>query len=91
VLNTRPFWGGKTGPIRVTTFPYPVPSIPRWLLPMMYGGEDRKFPKGAVSFCASALEVTTPVTFVIDGEFFEPPLGEPLRLETGPVFTYVCR
>ena len=91
VLNTRPFWGGKTGPIRVTTFPYPVPSIPRWLLPMMYGGEGRKFPRGAVSFCASALEVTTPVTFVIDGEFFEPPVGEPLRLETGPVFTYVCR
>jgi diacylglycerol kinase (ATP) len=91
VLNTRPFWGGKTGPIRVTTFPYPVPSIPRWLLPMMYGGEDRKFPQGAVSFCASELEVTTPVTFVIDGEFFEPPVGEPLRLETGPVFTYVCR
>ena len=91
VLNTRPFWGGKTGPIRVTTFPYPVPSIPRWLLPMMYGGEDRKFPQGAVSFCTPALEVTTPVTFVIDGEFFEPPVGEPLRLETGPVFTYVCR
>ena len=91
VLDTRPFWGGKTGPIRVTTFPYPVPSIPRWLLPMMYGGEDRKFPQGAVSFCTPALEVTTPVTFVIDGEFFEPPVGEPLRLETGPVFTYVCR
>ncbi|MFO1121280.1 MAG: diacylglycerol kinase family protein [Hyphomicrobiales bacterium] len=91
VLNTRPYWGGKTGPMRVTSFPYPVPSIPRWLLPMMYGGEDRKFPKGAVSFCTESLEVTTPVTFVIDGEFFEPPLNGPLRLETGPVFTYVCR
>jgi diacylglycerol kinase family enzyme len=91
VLNTRPYWGGKTGPMRVTSFPYPIPSIPRWLLPMMYGGEDRKFPKGAVSFCTESLEVTTPVTFVIDGEFFEPPLNAPLRLETGPVFTYVCR
>jgi diacylglycerol kinase (ATP) len=91
VLNTRPYWGGKTGPMRVTSFPYPIPSIPRWLLPMMYGGEDRKFPKGAVSFCTESLEVTTPVTFVIDGEFFEPPQNAPLRLETGPVFTYVCR
>ena len=52
ILGTRPFWGGKTGPIRVTIFPYPVPCIPRWLLPIMYGGEDRKFPQGAVSFCS---------------------------------------
>ncbi len=25
ILGTRPFWGGKAGPIRVSTLPYPVP------------------------------------------------------------------
>ena len=44
VLNTRPFWGGKTAPIRTTVFPYPVPSVARWLLPVMYGGENRTPP-----------------------------------------------
>ena len=27
--------------------------------------------------------------FVIDGEFFDPPKDGPLRLETGPLFTFV--
>jgi hypothetical protein len=26
---------------------------------------------------------------VIDGEFFSPPKGEALRVETGPLFTYI--
>jgi hypothetical protein len=29
--------------------------------------------------------------FVIDGEFFPPPKDEPLRLETGPEFTFIRR
>ena len=90
ILGTRPFWGGKTGAIRSTVFPYPVPSIPRWLLPIMYGSEARKSPPGSSSFCAEHLAIATPVSFVIDGEFFEPPENEALRVETGPVFTYVC-
>ena len=55
VLNTRPFWGGKTAPIRTTVFPYPVPSVLRWLLPVMYGGENRTPPPGSVSFCSDEL------------------------------------
>ncbi|MCB1378931.1 MAG: hypothetical protein KDK89_11270 [Alphaproteobacteria bacterium] len=90
ILGTKPFWGGKTGPIRTSLFPYPVPSIPRWLIPTMYGGETRKTPPGATSFCATELSIETPITYVIDGEFFEPPKDEKLRVETGPVFTYVC-
>jgi diacylglycerol kinase (ATP) len=89
VLNTRPFWGGRTAPIRTTVFPYPVPSVARWMLPVMYGGEGRTPPPGSVSFCADALDVTSQVMFVIDGEFFPPPTDEPLRLETGPLFTFV--
>ena len=90
ILGSKPFWGGQTGPIRATVVPYPVPSILRWLIPIMYGSEDRKAPPGAASFCAETLTVHTPVTFVIDGEFFEPPEDGALRVETGPLFTYVC-
>ena len=90
ILGTRPFWGGKTGPIRVSTIPYPVPSIARWLLPLMYGREDRTVPAGARSLSGSAFEIATPTPFVIDGEFFEGPADQPLRLETGAEFTYVC-
>jgi hypothetical protein len=89
VLNTRPFWGGKTAPIRTTVFPYPVPSVARWLLPVMYGGETRTPPPRSASFCSDALEVTSKAMFVIDGEFFPPPTEEPLRLETGPLFDFV--
>jgi hypothetical protein len=89
VLNTRPFWGGKTAPIRTTVFPYPVPSVARWLLPVMYGGENRTPPPRSTSFCSDAVEVTSKVMFVIDGEFFPPPTEEPLRLETGPLFSFV--
>lgn len=90
ILGARPFWGGVHGPIRTSVIPYPVPGIIRWLLPIMYGGENRKVPAGAASFSSTSLAVTTPDTFVIDGEFFEPPEREPLRIETGPVFTYIC-
>lgn len=89
VLGTRPFWGGKTAPIRTSVFPYPPPSVLRWILPVMYGGENRTSPPGAVSFCAHALRVASEDVFVIDGEFFPPPAGAPLRLETGPLFSFI--
>jgi hypothetical protein len=90
ILGTRPFWGGKTGPIRVSTIPYPVPSIARWLLPLMYGGEDRRVPEGARSLSGTAFKIAADTPYVIDGEFFEGPVDGPLRLETGAEFTYVC-
>ena len=55
----------------------------------MYGGENRTPPPGSVSFCSDALTVTSRAIFVIDGEFFPPPTDEPLRLETGPLFSFV--
>ncbi|HTN97334.1 MAG TPA: diacylglycerol kinase family protein [Nordella sp.] len=90
ILGTKPFWGGKSGPVRISTVPYPVPSILRWLLPLMYGGEGRSAPQGAHSFSGHVFEIATKTPFVIDGEFFEGPDEGPLRLETGPEFTYVC-
>ena len=90
LLGTRPFWGGKRAPIRVSVVAYPIPSIVRWMLPMMYGGENRKAPKGAGSWSTDRLTVSTREEFVIDGEFFDPPLNEPLQIETGPTFTFIC-
>ena len=90
ILGAKPFWGEKLGPIRTSVFPYPVPSIPRWLLPIMYAGENRKMPEGAKSFSSARLEISCPVSFVIDGEFFDGPVDGPLKVETGPVFTYLC-
>lgn len=90
ILNAKPFWGSATGPIRTTVLPYPVPYIPRWLLPMMYASETRKTPKGAISISTKNLEITCPISYVIDGEFFEGPNDTPLRVETGPLFTYLC-
>jgi diacylglycerol kinase (ATP) len=89
ILGTKPFWGGKHGPIRATALPYPVPSIPRWLVPLMYGSEDRAHPPGSVSFSAADLSIAGDTPFVIDGEFFDPPGDEALHVETGPVFTYL--
>ena len=89
ILRARPFWGVKQGPIRATVIPWPVPSLPRWLLPILYGGEMRAGPPGAVSFSAAELEIRSAVNFVLDGEFFDGPEGEALRVETGPVFTYI--
>lgn len=91
ILGTRPFWGGRSGPIRLTTFPYPVPSIPRWFIPSIMGGEDRKAPPGATSHAVSTCSIETTSEFVMDGEFFDAPAGEALRIETGPEFTYIIR
>lgn len=91
VLGARPFWGGTGAPIRASLFPYPPPNPLRWLLPALYGGEDRRAPPGAVSFTAHGIDVVTASQFVIDGEFFDPPEEGPLRLETGPELTFLCR
>lgn len=90
ILGTRPFWGGKKGPLRSTILPYPPPNVFRWSLSLMRGSEDRKVPEGCLSFCEARVEIETDCAFVIDGEFFEAPVGEPLIIETGPDFSYVC-
>ena len=89
-FGTKPFWGGSNGPLRVSVFPYPVPNMLRWLVPMVYGGENRKLPKGAFSFCCASFAIETPHGFVMDGEFFEGPKNGPLKIEAGPLINYIC-
>ncbi|MGI9464456.1 MAG: diacylglycerol kinase family protein, partial [Aestuariivirgaceae bacterium] len=37
ILGSRPFWGPKSAGLRASIFPYPPPSVPRWLWKSMYG------------------------------------------------------
>jgi diacylglycerol kinase (ATP) len=90
ILGARPFWGNKTGPIRATVFPYPVPSVVRWLLPVLYGSNRRRGPPGTYSFSTDRFEIESSSIFVLDGEFFEGPATGALKIESGPVFTYIC-
>ncbi len=89
ILGTKPFWGGATAPLRTMTMPYPVPNIPRWILPVMFGSENRKAPPGSSSTACHHCEVTSSTSFVIDGEFYDAPAHEPLRLEAGPQLEYI--
>ncbi len=89
ILNSRPFWGGATKPLRTTTIPYPLPSPVRWLLPALFGGENRTAPPGATSLSCNTCTVTSDTEFVIDGEFYEAPSNEPLRVASGPLFHYL--
>jgi diacylglycerol kinase (ATP) len=89
ILGSKPFWGGATAPLRTTTIPYPVPNIPRWIFPVMFGAEMRSTPPGSTSTACHSCEVISPTSFVIDGEFYDAPQAEPLRLEAGPLFEYI--
>ena len=88
-FNTRPFWGGKHGAIRASAFPYPVPNLLRWTLPLMYGGENRKVPPGAMSFSSNSFEITCDETYVMDGEFFKGPFDTPLKVQAGPAIEFI--
>ncbi len=90
ILGCRPFWGMKCDPLQASIFPYPPPNVLRWLWPAMYGSRNRKMPPGCESFTSNRIMLETQCPFVIDGEFFEPPVGEPLVIETGTELTYVC-
>jgi diacylglycerol kinase (ATP) len=89
ILGAKPFWGGASAPLRTTTIPYPVPNIPRWIVPSMFGAETRKGPPGSTSTACTSCDVTSPTSFVLDGEFYDAPATDALRLETGPKFEYI--
>ena len=89
VLGSKPFWGGKNAAIRATVLPFPMPKVWRWILPTLYGNETRAVMPGAVSLCAEDFEIDTRVSWIVDGEFYEAPAHEPLRITRGADFTYV--
>ena len=88
-FNARPFWGKQSGPIRASSFAYPVANVWRWGLPMMYGSENRLPPPGAASFSGTEFSITCAEPYVMDGEFFEGQENQPLRVILGPAFTFI--
>ena len=88
-FKTRPFWGGRRGPIRASVFPFPPPNVLRWALPMMYGGEYRSAPEGAHSFSGRSFEIASDEPFVMDGEIFDGPENGLLQVSAGPEFEFI--
>lgn len=89
ILRMRPFWGNGEEPLRATAIGHPPPSL--WWTPrILYGSQARDLPAQCLSFTGRSMAVTVRCPFVIDGEAFDPPDNAPLRIETGPEFTYLC-
>ncbi|MGI9482913.1 MAG: diacylglycerol/lipid kinase family protein [Hyphomicrobiales bacterium] len=90
ILGAQPFWGPERSDLRVTTVDYPPPSVSANVLKIMYGMPNRNLPASCRSRPAHKIDISTNSSFVIDGEFFDPPTDEPLRLELGTQFSYLC-
>jgi diacylglycerol kinase (ATP) len=89
ILGSRPFWGGESDDIRVMSLAFPPPSILRWTLPLLYGGEGRRMPPEAVSQSGSRVLVSSSTPYVVDGEFFDGPTEGAIAIELGPRVTYI--
>ncbi|MGI9372334.1 MAG: diacylglycerol kinase family protein [Hyphomicrobiales bacterium] len=90
ILGIKPYWGGAGSQMRATTIDYPPPNLATNILKVMYGFPNRNLPAGCRSRAVKTIEINTNSAFVIDGEFFQPPRNEPLKLELGPLFSYLC-
>ncbi len=86
ILGSRPFWGGKTDDIQCTTLGFPIPSLLRWTLPMMFGGEERRMPEVAHSSSGRSIALRSSSPYVVDGEFFD---GPELHITPGPKIEYI--
>lgn len=89
VLRARPYWGSETSEMKVLSVAYPPPAVLRYIGPLMWGFPNRNLPESCRSASAEYVEVSGAGKWVIDGEFFEAPDDEPLRLELGTEFTYL--
>ncbi len=89
VLRSRPYWGPDTSQMKVLSVAYPPPAVLRYIGPLMWGLPNRTLPCSCKSCSARHVEVSGAGKWVIDGEYFDAPEDEPLRLELGTEFTYV--
>lgn len=90
VLGAWPFREHGNSPLKATAISYPSPSILRNIIPILYGTDGRRDIAGCQTIDASSIELTIASPFVIDGEFFEAPADEPLRIGIGAEFEYLC-
>ncbi|MCP5081542.1 MAG: hypothetical protein GY948_07575 [Alphaproteobacteria bacterium] len=90
ILRSHPYWASGTSELKALTIGYPLPNVLRNVLPLLYGFPNRNLPDNCQSRAGGVFEVSGTVPFVVDGEFFDAPDHEPLRLELGTKFTYLC-
>lgn len=84
VLKSRPFWGHGKGSLRFTGIAFPPPRLARHVLPVLYGGPNRRLPQpGYTSANANTISLTMSDPFTLDGELFEPTPDRPVVLEGG--------
>lgn len=85
VLNSRPFWGRERGPLRYTSIAYPPARLARSIIPLLYGGPDRKLPRDDYfSRNVNEIRLSLECPYTLDGEIFEPIRGAPVLLSCGP-------
>ncbi|NNF79740.1 MAG: hypothetical protein HKN05_17085, partial [Rhizobiales bacterium] len=90
ILRSHPYWATGSSELKALTIGYPPPNVLRNILPLLYGFPNRNLPDDCQSRAGEAFEVSGTVPYVVDGEFFDAPADEPLRLELGTKFTYLC-
>ncbi|MEM8688399.1 MAG: diacylglycerol kinase family protein [Pseudomonadota bacterium] len=90
VLRCHPYWAPDTSQMKALTIAYPPPNVLRNVLPLMYGLPNRNLPASCQSRSIQTAQVGGTEGYVVDGEFFQAPADEPLRLELGTEFTYLC-
>lgn len=90
ILRCHPYWAPDTSEMKALTIAYPPPNVIRHVLPLMYGVPNRNLPSSCQSKSVNRLNVAGTRGYVVDGEFFEAPADQPLKLELGTEFTYLC-
>lgn len=91
VLGARPFWNQSDEALKTTVASYPVNGLLGAVLPVLYARNDRPPRNPAFSSIgARHLTLETDAPFILDGEFFDAPAGEPLSISLGPKFDYLC-
>ncbi len=84
ILKSRPFWGHGKGALRFTGIAFPPPRLARHVLPVLYGGPNRRLPQpGYTSANANTISLTMSDPFTLDGELFEATPDRPVVLEGG--------
>jgi len=90
ILKSRPYWGCEPGDLRFTGIRYPAKGLIRAIWPVLYGGENRRFPcADYFSHNAGRLSFDMSCRFALDGEIYEPAPDYPVRLTAGPWINYV--
>ncbi|MFN3232574.1 MAG: diacylglycerol kinase family protein [Alphaproteobacteria bacterium] len=77
------------GMLRYSSIDYKASAIFRAVRTFLFGRPTAKLVKGLVRRRASMIEITSDCPVTLDGEFFDPQPGQPIRLEATEPFRFV--